>query len=168
MGNRLCRNLPVKILLNPAMKLTLFTARRSFLVPAFLLSTGVFGLSARQAAAQLYNPIPLESTEISDTLSKSDIPTGVGGFAKDYIINLEAGDQITVDAISEEFDTLITLMDANGLIVNENDDGPDGSTNSLLFARINKAGKYTVRVRSYAGDGEGPFSVKLARLRPVN
>lgn len=168
MANRLCRNLSVEILLTPAMKLTRFNARRSLLVPAFLLSTGFFGLIARQAAAQLYNPIPLESTEISDTLSKSDIPTGVGGFAKDYVINLESGDQITVDAISEEFDTLVTLMDANGLVVNENDDGPDGSTNSLLFARINEAGKYTVRVRSYAGDGEGPFSVKLARLRPVN
>ncbi len=150
------------------MKLTRFKIQRSFLVPAFLLSTGFFGLSARQAAAQLYNPIPLASTEINDTLSKADIPTGVGGFAKDYVINLEAGDQITVDAISAEFDTLITLMDANGLVVNENDDGPDGSTNSLLFARINESGKYTVRVRSYAGGGEGPFSVKLARLRPVN
>lgn len=150
------------------MKLTRLTVKLSLLVPTLLLSTGFFGLSARRAAAQLYNPIPLETTEINDTLSKADIPTGVGGFAKDYVVNLEAGDQITVDAISEEFDTLVTLMDENGLVVNENDDGPDGSTNSLLFARINESGKYTVRIRSYAGDGEGPFSVKLARLRPVN
>lgn len=166
-GNRLCGNSSVEILLTPSMNLTRISVKLSLLVPAFLLSTGGLGLSARQAAAQLYNPIPLDSTEISDTLSKADIPTGVGGFAKDYVINLEAGDQITIDAISEEFDTLVTLMDANGLIVNENDDGPDGSTNSLLFARINESGKYTVRVRSYAGDGEGPFSVKLARLRPI-
>ena len=140
----------------------------SLLVPAFLLLAGFSGLNARQAAAQLYNPIPLETTEINDTLTKADIPTGVGGFAKDYVVNLEAGDQITVDATSEEFDTLVTLMDSNGLVVNENDDGPDGSTNSLLFARINESGKYTVRIRSYAGDGEGPFSVKLARLRPID
>ena len=59
------------------------------------------------------------------------------------------------------------LMDSNGVTVSENDDGPDGSTNSLLFARISEAGKYTIRVRSYAGEGSGPFSIKVARLRPI-
>ncbi|MGI8932905.1 MAG: PPC domain-containing protein [Phormidesmis sp.] len=136
----------------------------SLLVPATLLT---LGLSAGNAAAQLYNPMPLGSDEVNDSLSAEDIPTGFGGFAKDYVVNLEAGDQITIDAISNEFDTLVMLMDANGVTVSENDDGPDGSTNSLLFARISESGKYTVRVRSYAGEGAGPFSLKLARLRPI-
>ncbi len=136
----------------------------SLLVPATLLT---IGLSAGQAAAQLYNPVALGSDEINDSLSTADIPTGFGGFAKDYVVNLEAGDQITIDAISNDFDTLVTLMDASGVTVSENDDGPDGSTNSLLFARISESGKYTVRVRSYAGEGAGPFSLKLARLRPI-
>ena len=136
----------------------------SLLVPATLLT---LGLSAGNAAAQLYNPMQLGSDEVNDSLSAEDIPTGFGGFAKDYVVNLEAGDQITIDAISNEFDTLVTLMDANGVTVSENDDGPDGSTNSLLFARISESGKYTVRVRSYAGEGAGPFSLKLARLRPI-
>ena len=133
-------------------------------VPALLLATG---LNAGKASAQLYNPSTLGSEEISDTLSVSDIPTGFGGFAKDYVVNLEAGDQITIDAISNDFDTLVTLMDANGVTVSDNDDGPDGSTNSLLFARISEGGKYTIRVRSYAGEGSGPFTIKLARLRPI-
>ncbi len=136
----------------------------SLLVPATLLT---LGLGAGHAAAQLYNPMPLGPNEVNDSLSPEDIPTGFGGFAKDYVVNLEAGDQITIDAISNEFDTLVTLMDANGVTVSENDDGPDGSTNSLLFARISESGKYTVRVRSYAGEGAGPFSLKLARLRPI-
>lgn len=143
------------------MKPTKFLA---FAVPALLLTTA---LSAGKASAQLYNPSTLGSEEVSDTLSVSDIPTGFGGFAKDYVVNLEAGDQITIDAISDDFDTLVTLMDANGVTVSENDDGPDGSTNSLLFARISEGGKYTIRVRSYAGEGSGPFTIKLARLRPI-
>ncbi|MEL6469847.1 MAG: PPC domain-containing protein [Cyanobacteria bacterium J06623_4] len=143
------------------MKPTKFLA---FVAPALLLSAG---LNAGKASAQLYNPPTLGSEEINDSLSISDIPTGFGGFAKDYVVNLEAGDQITIDAISDDFDTLVTLMDANGITVSENDDGPDGSTNSLLFARISESGKYTIRVRSYAGEGAGPFSIKLARLRPI-
>lgn len=133
-------------------------------VPAFLLATG-FGTG--KAAAELYDPPTLGGQEVNDVLSTSDIPTGLGGFAKDYVVDLEAGDQITVDAVSEEFDTLVMLMDSNGITVSENDDGPDGSTNSLLFARISEAGKYTIRVRSYAGEGSGPFSIKVARLRPI-
>lgn len=139
----------------------------SLFVPALFFSTGLGALSATRASAQLYNPIDLGTSEINDVLTTEDIPTGQGGFARDYVVTLEAGDQITIDAVSDEFDTLVTLMDANGIIVSENDDGPDGSTNSLLFARIKEGGRYTVRVRSFAGEGAGPFSLKLARLRPI-
>lgn len=139
----------------------------SLFVPVVFLSTGISALSARSAAAQLYNPIDLGTTEINDTLTTKDIPTGQGGFARDYIVTLEEGDQITIDAVSDEFDTLVTLMDVNGITVGENDDGPDGTTNSLLFARIKEGGQYTVRIRSFAGEGAGPFSLKLARLRPI-
>ena len=45
------------------------------------------------------------------------------------------------------------LINKDGNTVGENDDGPDGTTNSLLFARITESGMYTVRVRSYAGQG---------------
>ena len=140
----------------------------SLLAPALFLSTGLSaGISATRASAQMYNPADISTEEITDTLSTADIPTGAGGFARDYVVNLEAGDQITIDATSDEFDTLVVLMDGNGITVSENDDGPDGSTNSLLFARINDGGKYTIRVRSYAGGGAGPFDLKLTRLRPI-
>ena len=128
----------------------------------------VLGLTASAASAQLYNPGSLSSSrEITDTLSAGDIPTGFGGFARDYKVSLQAGDQITIDVSSEEFDTLVSLMDGNGITVSENDDGPDGTTNSLLFARITESGEYTVRVRSYAGQGTGSFQLKLARLREI-
>ncbi|MGF1569579.1 MAG: PPC domain-containing protein [Nodosilinea sp.] len=141
--------------------------RRGLLLPAALAT---LGLTAIQASAQttVYTPIELPSSrEINDTLTIDDIPTGVGGFARDYTVLLEAGDQVAVDVVSEEFDTLVTLMNKDGIAVAENDDGPDGTTNSLLFARITESGPYTVRVRSYAGQGAGKFYLKVARLREV-
>lgn len=137
-------------------------------MPAALALT--FGFSAVKAVAQtvLYNPIQMpKSNEITDTLSQGDIPTGFGGFARDYTVYLEDGDQVAIDLISDEFDTLVTLMGPDGNTVSENDDGPDGTTNSLLFARITESGTYTVRVRSYAGQGTGEFFLKVARLRPI-
>ena len=149
------------------MKLTR-TARSLLWMPLAL--AGTLSLAAVQAQAQdaIYTPIPMPATrELTDTLSEDDIPTGVGGYARDYTVQLEDGDQVAIDLISEEFDTLVTLLGPDGTTVGENDDGPDGTTNSLLFARITQSGMYTVRVRSYAGQGNGEFVLKVARLRPV-
>jgi hypothetical protein len=142
--------------------------QRGLVLPAALMVVGV-GAVRTSAQTAIYNPIELPaSREITDTLSDSDIPTGVGGFARDYTVLLEDGDQVAIDLISEEFDTLMTLLGPDGTTVGENDDGPDGTTNSLLFARITESGTYTVRVRSYAGQGSGEFLLKVARLRPVD
>jgi hypothetical protein len=143
-----------------------------FLHQSVLLSATALALAGTavqtQAQTQVYSPISLPaSREINDTLSEQDIPTGFGGFARDYTVTLEAGDQVAIDVISEEFDTLVTLMSKDGATIGENDDGPDGTTNSLLFARINESGTYTVRVRSYAGQGTGQFYLKVARLREI-
>lgn len=140
--------------------------RQSLLLPATVLLIAGTGLRAQ--AQQVYSPIPLPaSREINDTLSDRDIPTGFGGFARDYTVRLEAGDQVAIDVISDAFDTMVALIGEDGVTIGENDDGPDGTTNSLLFARITRSGTYTVRIRAYAGQGTGPFFLKVARLREV-
>lgn len=115
----------------------------------------------------LYNPIPLPANgEVSDALSERDIPTGQGGFARDYCVELNAGDNIAIDLNSESFDTIITLM-KGGVTVVENDDGPDGTTNSLLFTRIKDSGTYIVRVRAFGETAGGAFKLKVTRLKPI-
>jgi len=68
---------------------------------------------------------------------------------------------------SEEFDTIVALMSTDGATFAENDDGPDGSTNSLLFTRIKDSGSYIVRVRAFGETAGGRFTLKVTRLRPV-
>jgi len=125
--------------------------------------------SQSQAENRLYNPIPLSlNTDISDRLTDQDIPTGEGGFARDYVVELKKGDQVAIDLNSNEFDTVIVLISTDGSTVGSNDDGPDGGTNSLLFARITETGKYIVRVRTFGIAGGGKFALKVSRLRPAN
>lgn len=142
---------------------------RVLLVPVTLLAISIGTTSVAQCSqCKLYNPIALPANnEVNDTLSEKDIPTGQGGFARDYVVELKEGDNIAIDLSSDSFDTILTLLAEDGSTVSENDDGPDGSTNSLLFTRITKTGKYIVRVRAFGATGIGTFKLKLTRLRPV-
>lgn len=117
---------------------------------------------------RLYNPIALPaSNQVADTLSEKDIPTGDGGFARDYLVRFNRGDNVAIDLTSDNFDTIVTLMSPEGATLAENDDGPDGTTNSLLFTRINQTGNYIIRVRSFGETGGGAFNLRVTRLRPV-
>ena len=147
-----------------------FAARFSLalLVPTTFLAVSLTAVAAT-AQSPLYNPIPLTPGKvISDTLTDKDVPTGQGGFARDYVLNLDAGDQVAIDLTSENFDTIVTLLAADGSTVGENDDGPDGTTNSLLFVRITQAGKYIIRVRAFGETNGGAFKLKVTRLRAID
>ncbi|HEY9637565.1 MAG TPA: PPC domain-containing protein, partial [Coleofasciculaceae cyanobacterium] len=113
---------------------------------ATLLAVG-WNVAIATAQAQVYKPIPLQvGNPIQDAISAQDIPTGQGGFARDYIVSLSAGDQVTIMLSSNSFDTFIALLAADGSPMGENDDEPDGSTNSRLVTRITTSGNYIIRV----------------------
>ncbi|WP_353931773.1 PPC domain-containing protein [Okeanomitos corallinicola TIOX110] len=149
--------------------------RKIILIPVTILTMSLSistGIAQENNSADnnknLYKPIPLNpSGEVTDMLTIKDIPTGQGGFARDYSIKLEKGDNLAIDLSSENFDTIITLLAPNGATVGENDDGPDGTSNSLLFTRITETGNYIVRVRSFGETGVGNFKLKVTKLIPV-
>lgn len=142
--------------------------KRVIIVPATLVAIGV-STSTAFAQNKLYSPIPLTTSiaEFSDMLSEKDIPTGQGGFARDYTVKLNKGDNLAVDVSSDNFDSIITLLSPNGATLAENDDGPDGSSNSLLFTRIVETGTYIIRVRSFGETGVGNFKLKVTKLQPI-
>lgn len=135
-------------------------------LPVAIALLGSHPLSAH-AQNRVYSPLSLTfGKAISDKLSNKDIPTGQGGFARDYVVQLQAGNQITIDLTSEDFDTMVYLIASDGTTVGENDDGPDGTTNSLLFTRIVRSGTYFIRVRSFGEVGAGRYTLKVTSLKP--
>lgn len=141
--------------------------KQIIILPATFLAI-ITSTTAALAQSKLYSPIPLTNlTELSDTLSEKDIPTGQGGFARDYVVKLTKGDNLAVDLSSENFDSIITLLGPDGSTLAENDDGPDGTSNSLLFTRINETGAYVIRVRSFGETGVGNFKLKVTKLQPI-
>jgi len=138
-------------------------------LPATLLSLALASTgSVAQAQAMIYNPPTITPGQtIVDRLTNKDIPTGQGGFSRDYRILLKAGDQVAIDLSSDNFDTLVYLLSESGTTIAENDDGPDGSTNSLLFTRITKTGVYFIRVRAFGETAGGNFRLKVTLLKPA-
>jgi hypothetical protein len=128
-------------------------------------------INSGRVAAQdnrVYTPLPLPpSNEVADALTDRDIPLGDGGFARDYAIQLVSGEQVVIELTSDNFDTVVTLLTKEGKTVGKNDDGPDGSSNSLLFARIKKTGPYTVRIQGFSDTSGGKFFLKVSRLKAV-
>lgn len=120
-------------------------------------------------AQRLYQPKSLqtETLELDDSLSEQDIPTGQGGFARDYRLELKAGDRLEIAVASESFDPVLAFLASDGSTVAENDDGPDGSTNPLLYTKAPDTGVYTIRVQTFGRGAGGKFKLKLTLLRPV-
>ncbi|MBW4474467.1 MAG: PPC domain-containing protein [Stenomitos rutilans HA7619-LM2] len=141
---------------------------RLLLVPLTLLTVDLNAL-AMNAQTVFYKPVPITSGKaITDKLTDKDLPTGQGGFARDYVLQLKEGDQLSIDLTSENFDSIVALIGSDGSTVAENDDGPDGSTNSLLFTRITKTGIYFIRVRAFGELAGGNFKLKVTQLKPLS
>jgi Bacterial pre-peptidase C-terminal domain len=122
--------------------------------------------SSTSNISPVYTPIPLIlSNDSQGTLTDRDIPLGDGGFARDYAVQLNAGDQVAIDLTSDNFDPIVLLMTKDGKTIGKNDDGPDGTSNSLLFARIKKTGTYTVRVQGFSETSGGNFTLRVNRLQ---
>jgi hypothetical protein len=140
------------------------------LLPIQILAVVVLVGSAGRVAAQaskVYSPVSLTpGSEVQDTLTDKDIPLGDGGFARDYALQLNTGDQIAIEVTSDNFDTVVLLLTKDGKTLGKNDDGPDGTSNSLLFSRIKKAGTYTIRVQGFSDTSGGKFTLKVSKLAP--
>jgi hypothetical protein len=118
------------------------------------------------SSSPVYKPLTLAlDKDVLGTLSDRDIPLGDGGFAQDYTIQLNAGDQVAIDLISDNFDPVVALLTKEGKTVGKNDDGPDGTSNSLLFARIKKTATYLVRVQGFSDTSGGNFTLRVSRLQ---
>jgi hypothetical protein len=137
------------------------------LLPLNLLAILLIGNVNRVAAQEnkVYTPLSLSpGTEVRDTLTERDIPLGDGGFARDYVVQLNAGDQVAIELSSDNFDTVLLLLTKEGKTIAKNDDGPDGTSNSLLFSRIKKSGTYIIRVQGFGDTSGGRFMLKASRL----
>ena len=87
-------------------------------------------------------------------------PGQLAGPAVDHELVVETTDRVIVTASSDDFDTVLVLLDADGAVVASDDDSAGAGTDSLLDLELDP-GTYTVRVQSWDGSGTGTYSVTV-------
>lgn len=81
-----------------------------------------------------------------------------GSYYDDYFFNGRAGQRVTINLNSSQFDTYLWLIDPSGNTLNTNDDS-NGSTNSEIFMTLPRTGRYQVRVNSYGSAETGAYTL---------
>ncbi len=131
--------------------------------------TSYANLSLAQVRNSVYKPTAISSgSDVNDILTDKDIPTGQKGFARDYILEAQKDERLEITVSSGGFDTVLSLLDAKGDVIAENDDAASDTTNSLIFFKVRQSGTYTVRVSSFGGSSGGKYTLNVTKLRVVN
>ncbi|MDJ0708069.1 MAG: PPC domain-containing protein [Leptolyngbyaceae cyanobacterium MO_188.B28] len=77
----------------------------------------------------------------------------------EYLFEGESGQTVTITMASEEFDTLLILLDPEGEEIAVNDDY-GGTLNSTIVTTLPASGSYTILAGSYSGQG-GVYDVSV-------
>jgi len=97
----------------------------------------------------------------SGTLSTSDNQLESGEYYDSYTIEAEAGQSITVDLRSTEFDTYVGVGPPSGDPI-ENDDWESGdTTHSRVEVEVTDSGTWTVIATSYDGGETGAYELTI-------
>lgn len=104
--------------------------------------------------------------ETPDLDENASVEEGFGGTNVgflDYVFTAEAGETIRATVRSASFDAVLTLQDANGSVLAEDDDSLRDLNPMIGPITLPEAGEYRLVVTSYVPDDTGVFHITLQR-----
>ncbi|MGK7937162.1 MAG: PPC domain-containing protein [Xenococcaceae cyanobacterium] len=112
----------------------------------------------RNNPSLLVEKIQQGKLEEGDTVIPND-----GSFYDSYPIEGIAGDYFVISVESQDFDTFLAIMDAEGNILGQNDDISETNSNSRLKITLPNNGVYNVIVNAYDRGGKGSYLLTVRR-----
>jgi hypothetical protein len=110
-----------------------------------------------------------ETAGLSEKVEKGSLEKGDrvieddGSLYDFYPIQGKAGESVTINLESDNFDAFVALVDSNGKTVGENDDISPEDSNSQLSVTLPEDGVYNVIVNTYDENGTGEYVLKVSR-----
>jgi Zn-dependent protease with chaperone function len=84
-----------------------------------------------------------------------------GSFYDQYTFTGDTNQSIKIYLESQDFDTYMMLLDAEGNKVAENDDGSEDNSNSFLHVTLPQKNTYRVVVNSYGSQNQGKYNFRV-------
>ena len=103
--------------------------------------------------------------DVEGTLIPGDRTLSDGSLYDVYPFEAEAGQAITIELVSDAFDTYLIVVDPNGQTIGENDDASATETHSALTLTLPEAGTYLIVANAFDATGQGDYRLTVARAR---
>ncbi len=120
--------------------------------------SGIGPYAVRFEEGDRVSVIDLIEATLNDSSARRDEQ---GRLVAEHSFSGATGQEVTIEAHSDEFDTRISLEDPSGTVIAENDDYGSG-TDSRIIQTLNQEGTYTVRISGYWEDSEGRYSLTIS------
>jgi hypothetical protein len=120
------------------------------------------GLAPRDHTCQIDPPAVIEcGSTVTSTLTDHDcFEPDLGVFFDAWVFEGVAGSTVTIDLTSDEFDTVLALLDAAGNPVDGDDDGGDG-TNSRIVYTLDAPGPWAIAASGFGPEELGTYTLSL-------
>ncbi len=109
-------------------------------------------------------PIGLAQTQSAQgSLAPGDQQLNSGEYYDSVTLNLQAGQEVSVDLRSQAFDTYVIVVLPNGQQI-ENDDYNNSQSQSRVDFTAEEAGEYRVIITSYSPEETGAYDVSISGI----
>jgi len=131
---------------------------------------GAYEISVTQLPALPTEPVTraiAPGGRVTGTLTDEDAQLGDGAPYQHWTFTGRSGDAVGFSLSSSDFDTVLILGEIDGGVFREfasNDDAND-STDSHLEVVLPASGEYQIRVRPFATDARGVYTLEMLDLR---
>ena len=105
----------------------------------------------------------LERVERGSLAEGDRIISDDGSFYDSYPLEGKAGESFSIYLESDEFDSFVALVDAQGNIVQQNDDISQEDSNSRIRVNLPEDGVYNIIVNTYDEGGTGNYVLTVSR-----
>ena len=105
----------------------------------------------------------LETVERGSLEQGDRVISDDGSFYDSYPLEGQAGETFNIYLESDEFDAFVALIDAEGNIIDQNDDISQEDSNSRLRVTLPEDGIYNVIVNTYDEGGTGTYVLTVSR-----
>lgn len=127
-------------------------------------SRGEYQLSVEEGPAKP-RPEPINPGDrISGTISTDSPRTSGGGYGQFYSFSGVAGQPVSIDLSSDDFDTYLEVLDGSDTVLAEDDDS-GGDLNSSLIFTPSANGTYVIVARPFSS-GTGDFDLAIESISP--